>query len=103
MAGAMRKMAVYLGLVEDEAGLYDEYGPDGYGYEEDESTRADVRPESRQSTRTLQPVRDEAAAPARASVARIEPSSTPTGSPRCTRAPTTTRGPWASTSVRGRP
>jgi cell division inhibitor SepF len=56
MAGAMRKMAVYLGLVEDEAGLYDEYG-----YEEDEANRADIRPEPRQSasTRTLQPVRDE--------------------------------------------
>ena len=25
MAGAMRKMAVYLGLVEDEADLYDDY------------------------------------------------------------------------------
>src|SRR3954454_14388583 len=54
MAGAMRKMAVYLGLVEDEADLYDEYG-----YEEDETTRADVRPEPRTATRTLQPVRDE--------------------------------------------
>ena len=57
MAGAMRKMAVYLGLVEDEAGLYD----DDYGYEEDEATRPDIRPEPRAAaaTRTLQPVRDE--------------------------------------------
>ena len=54
MAGAMRKMAVYLGLVEDEADLYDDYA-----YEEDESTRPDVRPEPRATTRTLQPVRDE--------------------------------------------
>jgi cell division inhibitor SepF len=54
MAGAMRKMAVYLGLVEDEAELYDDYT-----YEEDETTRPDVRPEPRTATRTLQPVRDE--------------------------------------------
>jgi cell division inhibitor SepF len=57
MAGAMRKMAVYLGLVEDEAGLYDEYG-----YEEDEASRQDIRPETRPPatpTRTLQPVREE--------------------------------------------
>jgi cell division inhibitor SepF len=70
MAGAMRKMAVYLGLVEDEADYYDEYG-----YEDDETTRADVRPEPRAQSRALQPVRDEpsqAAAP-RAVATRAEP------------------------------
>ncbi len=57
MAGSMRKMAVYLGLVEDEANLYG----DEYGYDEDDSSRPDVRPEPRSAatTRALQPVRDE--------------------------------------------
>ena len=74
MAGAMRKMAVYLGLVEDEAELYDTYGTDDYAYE-DETTRADVRPEPRTATRTLQPVRDEtlAAVTTRPPALRVEP------------------------------
>ncbi len=69
MAGAMRKMAVYLGLVEDEADYYDEYG-----YEDDETTRPDVRPEPRAQSRALQPVREESiqAAPPRAVATRPE-------------------------------
>ena len=97
MAGAMRKMAVYLGLVEDETDLYDDYA-----YDEDETTRPDVRPEPR-ATRgpcsrsvTTGP-RREAEAPVRSPSAARRPASsptwTPTGSPRCTRATTTTRAP----------
>jgi cell division inhibitor SepF len=84
MAGAMRKMAVYLGLVEDEAQFYDEYGSgeygtDAYGYAADESARPDVRPdprsEARSATRTLAPVREDklAAVPARPVAPRVEP------------------------------
>jgi len=63
MAGAMRKMAVYLGLVEDDD-HYDEY--DEY-YDEIETDgrpepHHDVRPDRGErrpdATRTLQPVRD---------------------------------------------
>jgi cell division inhibitor SepF len=60
MAGAMRKMAVYLGLVEDDDryGEYDEYGELRV---EGEHT-VDVREPER--TRTLQPVRDHEPVPA---------------------------------------
>lgn len=62
MAGAMRKMAVYLGLVEDEADRYGEY--DDYDdYDE---------PAHEDRTRNLQPVRDDRA-PERA-VERSRPS-----------------------------
>jgi cell division inhibitor SepF len=51
MAGAMRKMGVYLGLVEDE-------GAEGYDdYEDDVRDLRDQRPEP--ATRTLTPVRDD--------------------------------------------
>ncbi len=73
MAGSMRKMAVYLGLVEDETDLY-EYDQDEYGYAQDETARPDVRPEPRASTRSLQPVREERAAPSpRPAAVAIEP------------------------------
>jgi cell division inhibitor SepF len=78
MAGAMRKMAVYLGLVEDDEHYdeYDEYydeveSPDArpdarpearYATRSDRDLRSETRPESRgdgrDATRTLQPVRD---------------------------------------------
>lgn len=61
MAGALHKMGVYLGLVEEDAEHADEY--DEYEYEDETSTkdRAD-------HTRTLQPVREDrpAAVPAAA-------------------------------------
>jgi cell division inhibitor SepF len=51
MAGAMRKMGVYLGLVEDE-------GAEGYDdYDDDVRDLRDSRPEP--ATRTLTPVRDD--------------------------------------------
>jgi cell division inhibitor SepF len=53
MAGALRKMGVYLGLVEEDADHTDEY--DEYEYEED---AAPAR-ERAEQTRTLQPVRDD--------------------------------------------
>jgi cell division inhibitor SepF len=61
MAGALRKMGVYLGLVEDDP---DQYDQDEYDeYEEYEApARRDVppdRPARAEATRSLQPVRDE--------------------------------------------
>lgn len=60
MASAMRKMAVYLGLVEDDADRYDEHGEyDEYEeYPEYAAPRREA-PAERETTRTLQPVRDE--------------------------------------------
>jgi len=76
MAGAMRKMAVYLGLVEDEADRFDEYGDayadayDSGAYDEPEPRRPEpARPAPRpgaghvstasreDSTRTVAPIR----------------------------------------------
>jgi cell division inhibitor SepF len=59
MAGALRKMGVYLGLVEEDADRFDEED----AYEEyDAPPRREAAPE-RESTRTLQPVRDDRPAP----------------------------------------
>ncbi len=60
MASAMRKMAVYLGLVEDDADRYDEHSEyDEYEeYPEYAPARREA-PAERETTRTLQPVRDE--------------------------------------------
>jgi cell division inhibitor SepF len=65
MAGALRKMGVYLGLVEEDADHVDEY--DEYDYEEAAPVRD--RPDQ---TRTLQPVREDrpAAVPAAAPAVR---------------------------------
>lgn len=58
MAGAMRKMAVYLGLVEEDD-RYDEY--DEYEqFDDDARGHRDQRYEDTQRTRPLQPVRDDA-------------------------------------------
>jgi cell division inhibitor SepF len=88
MAGAMRKMAVYLGLVEDDDHYdeYDEYYDDVDGdsrhSSRSERARSDARDEPRgDSTRMLQPVRDNgheirSADPARTST----PATTPRGS-----------------------
>ena len=61
MAGAMRKMGVYLGLVEDED-RYDEY--DDYDeYDEDDDDAAGVRPSRRAPSRRGRPApRDETCA-----------------------------------------
>jgi cell division inhibitor SepF len=62
MAGAMRKMAVYLGLVEN-ADQYDEYdGPDGYDREYDDRTRQlhAVRDDEPLPARPAQPAREAA-------------------------------------------
>ncbi len=54
MAGALRKIGVYLGLAEDEVGTYDEY--DDYDDEVPTGRETVDRPEP---TRALHPVRDE--------------------------------------------
>jgi cell division inhibitor SepF len=60
MAGALRKMGVYLGLVEDDHERYDE--DEAFDEYEEQPVRREPAPE-RESTRTLQPVRDERPAP----------------------------------------
>src|SRR5439155_25819655 len=58
MAGALRKMGVYLGLVEEDQERYD----DDEAFDEyDEQPRREAAPE--RETRTLQPVRDDRPAP----------------------------------------
>jgi cell division inhibitor SepF len=61
MAGAMRKMGVYLGLVEDGVEQFDEY--DEYD-EYETSPRRDAPAERPEQPRTLQPVREERPSPA---------------------------------------
>jgi cell division inhibitor SepF len=70
----MRKMGVYLGLVEEDPERFEEYDE----YDEYESSpRRDAAPERADQTRALHPVRDDrpapAAAPAPRPVARHEP------------------------------
>lgn len=75
MAGALRKIGVYLGLHEEEAGHYDEY-------DDDYDAPASREPERAEPTRALHPVRDEklhAAAPA-VRQARLEPRHEPVDS-----------------------
>lgn len=69
MAGAMRKMAVYLGLVEEDDHYeeYDEYEQ----FDDDARGRRDERYQDTQRTRSLQPVRDEA--PVHHTPSRTEP------------------------------
>jgi cell division inhibitor SepF len=57
MAGAMRKMAVYLGLVEEDErySQYEEYE----AFEDDGRARRDESYDHAQRTRALQPVRDD--------------------------------------------
>lgn len=64
MAGAMRKMAVYLGLVENED-QYDEY--DGYDRQNDQR-------EYDERTRQLHAVRDDEPAPGRQSSSAVAPA-----------------------------
>jgi cell division inhibitor SepF len=72
MAGAMRKMAVYLGLVEN-ADQYDEYdGQDGYDREYDERTRP------------LHAVRDDEPVPARPAAPAAVREAVSTGTNRIT-------------------
>lgn len=73
MAGAMRKMAVYLGLVEDD-------GYDGRGFDPDDDFEPELDPEperdrrrhepSHQSHQVLQPERDESVRVVQSSVPR---------------------------------
>lgn len=85
--GAMRKMAVYLGLVEDEVLDYAEHDDDRYGDARSVDARSrseqpayasvrEVRPETRSATRTLDPV---ARPTTTATAPRIEVSSDPAG------------------------
>ena len=63
MAGAMRKMGVYLGLVEDGVEQIDDY--DEYDdYDAAPAPRRETPVERAEHTRTLQPVREEKFAPA---------------------------------------
>jgi cell division inhibitor SepF len=58
MAGAMRKMGVYLGLVEEDPEHFEEY--DEYDeYDSASGPRRDATPEHPESTRALHPVRDD--------------------------------------------
>ncbi|MFI5101182.1 MAG: cell division protein SepF [Actinomycetes bacterium] len=71
MAGAMRKMGVYLGLVEEDPERFEEYDE----YDEYESSpHRDPAPERAEQTRALHPVRDDRPTPA--------PSVTPRPAPR---------------------
>jgi cell division inhibitor SepF len=68
MAGALRKMGVYLGLVEDDPERYEDYDDyDDYGQRDGQRHETTERPvavaERAESTRTLQPVRDDRPAP----------------------------------------
>ncbi|MGE7433321.1 cell division protein SepF [Kitasatospora sp. NPDC001175] len=69
MAGAMRKMAVYLGLVEDET-------YDGQGYDPDDDYDADPEPIRADRTEDLQ---RPASVPTPAPVAHIAPQPVPAG------------------------
>jgi cell division inhibitor SepF len=55
MAGALRKMGVYLGLVEDDGERYEEYDE----YDDEGQGRPEVAPERAEATRSLHPVRDQ--------------------------------------------
>ena len=57
MPGAMRKLGLYLGLVEDDEERYDAhgYGPDGYSGDEAEPARRGREPESAPRGRPRQP------------------------------------------------
>lgn len=72
MAGAMRKMAVYLGLVEDET-------YDGQGYDPDDDYDADPEPVRTGRTEDLRPAAAERPAPA--PVAHIAPQPVPAAVP----------------------
>ena len=73
MAGAMRKMGVYLGLVEEDPERFEEYDE----YDEYESSpHRDAAPERAEQTRALHPVRDDRPTPTPA------PSVTPRPAPR---------------------
>ena len=109
MAGAMRKMAVYLGLVEDDH-RYDDRYQDKYDSDEeydeydDDPDRADAadRQEARAGRADVRP----RTAATLGLTGVLTPSSTPPtwrGSRRCIRARTTRPGRSASTSVRERP
>jgi cell division inhibitor SepF len=72
MAGAMRKMGVYLGLVEDDPERYEQYDDyDDYD-----------QPAEREPTRTLQPVREDRAyaAPARPAAREVRHHAEPVDS-----------------------
>ena len=77
MAGALRKMGVYLGLVEDDPEQYEEY--DEYDDYEPQPRReaAPERAERAEHTRTLQPVRDDRSHQPAAAAAVAAPRAVP--------------------------
>ena len=77
MAGALRKMGVYLGLVEDDPEQYEEY--DEYDDYEPQPRReaAPERAERAEHTRTLQPVRDDRSHQPAAGAAAVAPRPVP--------------------------
>jgi cell division inhibitor SepF len=79
MAGAMRKMGVYLGLVEDGVEPVDEY--DEYDDYEAPAPRREVATDRADHTRTLQPVREERYPSATATAQQTQPR-TPRSEPR---------------------
>ena len=97
MGSAMRKMGVYLGLLEDTERYDDEYY--------DEYDEPDPRAVPRRSARPSGARREHLRAPPserrRPAAGRPQrPSPSCPGSPRCTRAPTTRRAPSVRTSAR---
>ena len=97
MAGAMRKVGVYLGLLEDTDRYEDDYYADDEVDGRDESANRPVRAVRDETSGSTVASLDERRRPARR---RARPSWP--GSPRCTRAPTTRRARLASTSARAR-
>jgi cell division inhibitor SepF len=76
MAGAMRKMGVYLGLVEEDPEHLEEY--DEYDeYESAPAPRRDAPAERAEQTRALHPVRDDRPVPAPAVTPRPAPRHEP--------------------------
>ena len=94
MSGAMRKVGVYLGLLEDN----DRYDDEADVYDDD------AEPEMSRSPARAQRGRGDGrpARPSDAPRTLVGPSAEPSSpaSPPCTRAPTTRRAPSASTSAR---
>ena len=116
MAGAMRKMGVYLGLVEDDPNAhayaasgssrvrevedFDEYtyghAEDGAGYETYERPAPRYEPPAE---REVQRIDYAASAPRTTPTGDLRTRAPRTASRRCTRAPTTRRARSASTSA----
>ncbi len=86
MAGAMRKMAVYLGLVEDD-------GYDGRGFDPDDDFEPELEPEPERDRRRHQPPHQ---------VEREEPVHTPVAQPPPSASLSRSRGQWPTRTDRPR-